>query len=249
MSMSLMARAVFLLTFLGGLLAARVQRWERWPDWVREINVRWPCLVDAWALWTGFWRSRLRCLPFAPNISMASPVAARVFFLGQGIGLLRPHSRRPGKRRRILALQARCLWRTGTRRAGGYIAPSIIFPWAAATCSSLPDLCICRYVAGPARLFVALITALSGLDHSPQFCDPGARRTPQDPRENPAAASWRPLTSLRRSLPDSSCSSCPGPMKGYRDATTGTTWAPAAGWNHRERAQGVGSYEEAIVLS
>jgi len=162
-SIGLTAVAVFLLTCFGGLLVARVQRWKRWPEWVRELKVRWSALLMLGALDWLLAFLVFRVVLSSGDIPIASPVAARVFFLGQGIGLL---SLVPGG---LGSADAFWLSRLGAHGGQGpavlvaYRAVYYLLPWAAANLLLLRRAVHLKVRwAEPARLFVALITALSG---------------------------------------------------------------------------------------
>lgn len=159
---------VRLATVLGlalvlGKLAHGVQLWNLFPRWVREIKVRW---VPLFLLGAFDWF--LAFLVFA-SIARASGilipyrVAARLFFFGQGIGLI---SLIPGG-----LGSADAFWVSQLDSAVGRAAAALVvyralyylLPWCAATV-----LLIRRAVhqrvrwAGPARFLVALIVVVSG---------------------------------------------------------------------------------------
>ena len=79
---------VFLSAFLLGLLAGKIQLWRLFPVWIRELNVRWSALFTLSVLdWMLAFLVFAACL-HAAGIDMAAPVLGRLYFLGQGVGVL-----------------------------------------------------------------------------------------------------------------------------------------------------------------
>ncbi|MBZ5498090.1 MAG: bifunctional lysylphosphatidylglycerol flippase/synthetase MprF [Acidobacteriia bacterium] len=162
-SLAIRAVLVFLTAFLAGLLAGRLQLWKRFPVWIRDLDVRWPGLFMLGALdWT------LAFLVFeaslhAAGIDLAAENLGRLYFLGQGLGVL---SLIPGG-----LGSADVFWLAGLgpvveKAAAGLLVYRLIYyviPWSAATL-----LLLRRAVhgkvrwAGPARWFVSLIVLFSG---------------------------------------------------------------------------------------
>ncbi len=154
---------VFLMALLLGRLAHKVQCWGFFPAWVRELKVHWTPLFLLGALdWF------LAFLVFAAIVRSSGIIipldtVARLFFLGQGIGLV---SLIPGG-----LGSADAFWLVEMDPVVGKSAAALVIyraiyyllPWCAATL-----LLLRRAVhekvrwAGPARFLVALIVVLSG---------------------------------------------------------------------------------------
>ncbi len=146
-----------------GRVAHKVQRWKYFPAWVRELRVHWTSLfllgVLDWFLALLVFAAITR----AGGISITLVEIARIFFLGQGIGLV---SMIPGG-----LGSADGFWLAALTSAIGQSAAALVtyrtiyylLPWCAATI-----LLLRRAVhqkvrwAGPARFFVALIVVVSG---------------------------------------------------------------------------------------
>jgi phosphatidylglycerol lysyltransferase len=79
---------VILLAFLAGVIAGRAKNWHRFPSWVHEFRVPWTKLFLLGALdWL------LACAVFAAvlragGLEIQLTSVARLFFAGQGIGLI-----------------------------------------------------------------------------------------------------------------------------------------------------------------
>lgn len=155
--------SVALLAWVAGVLAFRLQRWKRLPAWVREIHVSWPALFVLgafdWLLAFLVFAVVLR----AGGIEISNNSAMRLFFVGQGIGLL---SLIPGG---LGSADAFWLGKLGTlvgQGAAALLIYRIIYyflPWAAATLFLLRRAVHGKVRwAGPARLFVSLAVLFSG---------------------------------------------------------------------------------------
>jgi phosphatidylglycerol lysyltransferase len=160
---SIRTALVFLTAMIAGFLAGHMQRWRRFPVWVRELNVRWPALFVLGALdWM------LAFLVFeaglhAARIHQSVELLSQLYFLGQGVGVL---SLIPGGLGSADAFWLSGLDAFAEKAAAGLLVYRVIYyivPWITATL-----LLLRRSVhgkvrwAGPARWFVSLIVLFSG---------------------------------------------------------------------------------------
>jgi phosphatidylglycerol lysyltransferase len=154
---------VFLTAFLGGLLAGKVQHWKPLPNWTRGLNVHWSALfmlgVLDWLLAFVVFVAILR----SGGISLDLYHLGRLFFLGQGVGVL---SLIPGGLASADAFWLAALGTVREKAVAGLLVFRMfyyLFPWFAATL-----LLLRRAVHGkvrwalPARWFVSVIVLLSG---------------------------------------------------------------------------------------
>ncbi len=162
-ALSIKLAAVFLVAYVLGKLAHKIQLWSFFPGWVRELKVRWTPLFLLGALdWF------LAFLVFAAiarsgGILIASDAAARLFFLGQGIGLV---SLIPGGLGSADAFWLGELDPVIGKSAAALVIYRMLYyllPWCISTI-----LLLRRAVhqkvrwAGPARFLVALMVMLAG---------------------------------------------------------------------------------------
>jgi phosphatidylglycerol lysyltransferase len=162
-ALSIRLVAVLALAYILGRLAHSAQHWKIFPRWVREMKVRWVPLFLLGALdWF------LAFLVFAAvarsgGIFISFEPAARLFFFGQGIGLI---SLIPGGLGSADAFWISQLDSTAGKAAAALVIYRTLYyllPWCAATV-----LLLRRAVhqkvrwAGPARYLVAVIVVLSG---------------------------------------------------------------------------------------
>jgi phosphatidylglycerol lysyltransferase len=157
------AALVFNAAVIAGLLAGHIQRWNRFPSWVRELSVRWPALFMLGALdWM------LAFLVFvaglhAARIHQSIGQLGQLYFLGQGVGVL---SLIPGGLGSADAFWLSGLDAFAERAAAGLLVYRVIYyivPWIAATLLLLRRSVHGRVRwAGPARWFVSLIVMFSG---------------------------------------------------------------------------------------
>ncbi len=154
---------VFLTGSLAGLLAGRVQHWKRFPSWIRDMNVHWSALFMLGVLdWMLAFLVYVASLHAAGN-DIATGHLGRLYFLGQGVGVL---SMIPGGLGSADAFWLAGLGPAIEKAAAGLLIYRVIYyviPWSAATL-----LLLRRTVhgkvrwAGPARWFASLIVLFSG---------------------------------------------------------------------------------------
>ncbi len=155
--------AVVLLALLAGSFAFRLQHWRRFPVWVRNLKVNWRYLfllgaVD-WLL--AFWVFDL--VLRAGGTGLRDDAVLRVFFIGQGIGLLSLIPGGLGSADAFWLARLNTLVGRGTAALLTYRSIYYFLPWVAATL-----LLLRRAVhekvrwAGPARMFVSLAVMISG---------------------------------------------------------------------------------------
>ncbi len=151
-----------ILAGLAGALSFRVQRWKRFPIWIRELKVNWPALfalgVFDWLLAFLVFSLVLR----ADGIVVSGSSALRVFFWGQGIGLA---SLIPGGLGSADAFWLSRLNSLAGRGAAALLVYRMVYyflPWIAATLFLLRRAVHGKVRwAGPARLFVSLAVMIS----------------------------------------------------------------------------------------
>ena len=239
---------VFAGAVLAGKVAGKLQKWKRLPRWVHDLRVPWPTLFALGALdWL------LAFLVFtivmrASGISIPVHELERLFFLGQGLGLL---SLIPGG---LGSADAFWLARMGEsigRAFAGLISYRLVYyfiPWTIATLLLLRRAVHGKVRWAPAaRALVSVVVVVSAVVILVSAATPGATER---------------IRLLKRILPlgilDSSHAAtgiigllllvlARGLMKGYRDAYRATLFlliAGAAG----SLLKGL-DYEESVVLA
>jgi len=162
-NMGLRLVVVFLLAFILAKTARRFQSWRYFPPWVRELKVGWVPLFLLGALDWYLAFLAFAAVVRAGGIVIPVDAAARLFFVGQGIGLV---SMIPGG-----LGSADGYWLAKLSGVVGESAAALVsyrtiyyvLPWCAATI-----LLLRRAVhqkvrwAGPARFLVALVVVVSG---------------------------------------------------------------------------------------
>ncbi len=162
-SLAIRTSFAFLLAFLCGILARKVQLWRRFPNWVRELKVKWPLLfalgVVDWFLAFLVFASIIR----SGAVELASGAVLHLFFFGQGIGLL---SLIPGGLGSADAFWLARLDSYVGKAAAALVTYRVFYyllPWCAATLLLLRRAVHAKVRwAGPARLMVSLLVVLSG---------------------------------------------------------------------------------------
>ncbi len=162
---ALTAKALLVFALAGtlGVVIGQCQGWRRLPDWVRELHSPWPRLLMLgaldWLLALAVFAAMLK----AGGIALPPAAVARMFFLGQGIGLA---SLIPGG---LGTADAFWLTRLSDFRGSGaaslltYRALYYLLPWGAATLLLLRRAVHSKVKwAAPSRLFVAVLVLVSG---------------------------------------------------------------------------------------
>lgn len=155
--------AVFVIAFLLGSVARKIHRSRIFPNWVRDLNVRWTPLfllgVFDWFLAFLAFAAILR----SGGIFLATDAAARLFFFGQGIGLA---SLIPGGLGSADAYWIAELDPVAGRSAAALVVYRTIYyllPWCAATVLLLRAAVHGKVRwAGPARFLVSAVVVVSG---------------------------------------------------------------------------------------
>jgi phosphatidylglycerol lysyltransferase len=155
---------VIALAFLSGAIARHAQRWIRFPYWVKALQVSWTRLfllgVTDWMLALFAFSAVLK----ASGIDTSLMAFGRLFFYGQGIGLV---SLIPAG---LGSADAFWLSRLGSyagRGTAGLVMYRVIYyllPWSAATLVLLRRAVHGRVRwAGVARTMVALLVVVAGI--------------------------------------------------------------------------------------
>jgi phosphatidylglycerol lysyltransferase len=247
-ALSLRVVLVVLLAFFSGAIATRWSKWHRFPSWVHDLKVPW---TKLFLLGAADWM--LAGAVFAAVLhagGMATPPdgTLRLFFAGQGIGLI---SLIPGG---LGSADAFWLARMNThvgREMAGLVTYRLLYyflPWLAATIFLLR-----RAVHGgvkwaaAARTLVAILVVISGIVILISAATPGIAERMRLLRES------LPMTLLESSHVATGIIGllllvlARGLMKGYRDAYRATIFlllAGAAG----SLLKGL-DFEEAIILT
>ncbi len=242
------AGLVSLAAWGAGLLAGKLQTLKWFPAWVRELSVRWSILfmlgVLDWLLVFLVFATTLQ----AAGIHMDINRLGRLYYLGQGVGVL---SLIPGGLGSADAFWLASLGELVEKTAAGLVVFRMIYyviPWSIATL-----LLLRRSVHGkvrwaiPARWFIALIVLISGVVMLVSAATPAVAQRMQ------TLERFIPLAVLETSHVASAAFGlflfvvARGLLKGYRYAHR-TTMALLLGGAIGSLLKGL-DYEEAIIFT